>query len=320
MIFVMRQILNRLNAQIKKYTMKLKLLIACTTLLTIAVQKTQAQINPDGFFNKKGEANISLSYTYATYEKFFLGLDQVDAVPAHNQIDQNIYNIYANYGITDKITAIINLPYIKATGDGAADPINGTTEQSDLQDISLLVKWAPFTTQHENGTTTGVIAIGGSYALDYEPNGILSIGNGASSIDTKLGLQYNNNSGFFGNAFVGYSIRGEADNNLGLGTGAKFDVPNSLNAQIKIGYAGKSFYADAWFDAQKSNGILDINSANFAGNFPETKVGYSRVGLNLYAPITKILGVSLASGTVVSGRNIGKGTYYSGGITIGLGK
>ncbi|SFC88678.1 hypothetical protein [Algibacter pectinivorans] len=300
--------------------MKFRLLITCITVLTLVVQNTQAQINPDGFFNKKGEANISLSYTYESFEKFYLGLDEVDGVPAHSEIDQNIYNIYANYGITDNITAIVNLPYIKATGNGAADPVNGSTEQSDLQDISVLVKWAPFVSSHKHGTTTGVIAIGGSYAFDYEPNGILSIGNGASSFDTKLGLQYNNNSGFFGNAFVGYSIRGEADNNLGLGTGAKFDVPNSVNAQIKLGYAGKSFYADAWFDAQKTNGGLDINSPDFAGNFPETKVNYSRIGLNLYAPVTKNIGVSLGSGTVVSGRNTGKGTYYTGGLTIGLGK
>ncbi|WP_405295115.1 hypothetical protein [Algibacter sp. Ld11] len=300
--------------------MKTKLFLTLIALFSITIQNTQAQINPDGFFNKKGEANISLSYTFATYEKFYLGADEQDAVPAHNQIDQNIYNVYANYGITDNITAIVNLPYIEATGDGVADPVNGSTEQSDFQDISLLIKWAPFVTEHKHGTTTGIIAVGGSYAFDYEPNGILSLGNGASSIDTKLGFQYNNNSGFFGNAFVGYSIRGEADNTLGLGTGAKFDVPNSVNTQIKLGYAGKSFYADAWFDAQKSNGNLDINSSNFAGNFPETKVDFSRVGLNLYAPITKTIGVSLASGTIVSGRNIGKGTFYSGGITIGLGK
>jgi hypothetical protein len=300
--------------------MKTKLFLTLITVFSIAIQNTQAQIKPDGFFNKKGEANIAVSYTFATYEKFYLGLDELDAVPAHNQIDQNIYNVYANYGITDNLTVIANLPYIDAEGEGVPDPVNGTTEQSNLQDVSLLVKWAPFVTQHKNGTTTVVVAAGGSYAFDYEPTGILSLGNGASSIDTKLGLQYNNNSGFFGNAFVGHSIRGEADNNLGLGDGAKFDVPNSVNAQIKLGYAGKAFYADAWFDAQKSNGSLDINSPNFAGNFPETKVSFSRVGLNLYAPITKTIGVSLGSGTVVSGRNIGKGTYYSGGLVIGLGK
>ncbi|MCL5127556.1 MULTISPECIES: hypothetical protein [unclassified Algibacter] len=300
--------------------MRSKLFLTLITVLAFAGQKAQAQISPDGFFNKKGEANIAVSYTFSTYEKFYLGLDELDAVPAHNEIDQNIYNVYANYGITDNLTVIANLPYIEAEGKGAADPVNGSTEQSNIQDLSLLVKWAPFVTKHKNGTTTVVVAAGGSYAFDYEPTGILSLGNGASSIDTKLGLQYNNNSGFFGNVFVGHSIRGEADNNLGLGDGTKFDVPNSVNAQIKLGYAGKAFYADAWFDAQKSNGGLDINSANFAGNFPETKVNYSRVGLNFYVPVTKIIGLSAGTGTIVSGRNIGKGTYYSGGLVIGLGK
>lgn len=300
--------------------MKTKLFLTLTTVISLTFQKIEAQVNTDGFFNKKGVANIAVSFTSSSFEKFYFGQIEVDAVPAHNKIDQSIYNLYVNYGITDKFTVIANLPYIQAKGNGVGDPVNGTTEQSGIQDISVMVKYSVFETQHESGKTIGIATLGGSLPLGYEPSGILSIGNGALSIDAKLGLQYNDNSGFFGNAFVGYSLRGEADNNFGQGTGAKFDVPNSLNSQIKLGYAGKSFYADAWFDAQKSNGNLNIGGSGFFGNFPETTVNYSRVGLNLYVPITKIIGISGGAGTVVSGRNVGKATYYTGGLVIGLGK
>ena len=300
--------------------MKKKTLLTLATAIGLTATNVDAQINTDGFFNKKGETNIALSYTYATFDTFYLGNTEVDGVPAHNEIDQTVYDIYANYGITDRLTVIANLPYIVAEGNGAPDPVNGETKQSDLQDISLILKWAAFEKEENGSKVTGIATLGGSYAFDYEANGILSIGSGAPEVDAKLGLQYNDKSGFFGNVFVGYALKGEAENTFGIGDGEDFDVPNSVNAQIKLGYANSHFYVDAWFDGQKSNGNIDIGGAGFAGNFPETKVNYSRVGLNVYVPIVKNLGFSAAAGTVVAGRNVGKSTFYTGGLVLGLGK
>jgi len=299
---------------------KMKTLLTLAAAVGLVTTSLNAQINTDGFFNKKGETNIALSYTEATFDEFYLGETRIDGVPVHNEIDQTVYDIYANYGITDRLTVIANLPFIVAEGNGGADPVNGETKQSDLQDISLILKWAAFVKEENGNKVTGIATIGGSYAFDYEANGILSIGSGAPEIDAKLGLQYNDKSGFFGNAFVGYALKGEADNTFGLGDGGKFDVPNSVNAQIKLGYAAQYFYVDAWFDAQKSNGSLDINDPDFGGRFPETKVDYSRIGLNVYVPIIKNLGLSAAAGRVISGRNVGISTFFTGGLVIGLGK
>lgn len=298
--------------------MKIKFLTALTLLLCLSTKTISAQGLADGFFNKKGKTNIALSYTYGTFDKFYLGSTEVDAVPAHENIDQTIYNLYVNYGLTDNITVIANVPYIKAEGFGAPDPVNNETEQSGVQDVSFLVKWSPFKRITETGSVTYIAALGGSIASGYEPNGILSIGNGASSIDAKLGLHFQRNNGFFGTVFVGYNLKGKADNNLNVGNGDSFDAPNSLNTQIKLGYCFKYFYIDTWFDAQKTNGNIDIGGTGFFGNFPETAVNYSRVGLNMYAPITGNIGVSVGGGTVVNGRNVGKTTFYSGGLVLSL--
>lgn len=297
-----------------------KTLLALVTAIGLTTTCVDAQINTDGFFNKKGEANIALSYTYATFDKFYFGNTEVEGVPAHNKIEQTVYDIYANYGITDRLTVIANLPYIVAAGNGVPDPVNGETKQSDLQDISLILKWAAFEKEQNGSKVIGIATIGGSYAFDYEANGILSIGSGAPEVDAKLGLQYNAKSGFFSNVFVGYALKGEAENTFNIGDGKDFDVPNSVNAQIKIGYANSHFYVDTWFDAQKSNGSIDIGGAGFAANFPETKVNYSRVGLNVYVPVVKNLGFSVAAGSVVSGRNVGKSSFYTGGLVLGLGR
>ncbi len=300
--------------------MKKKVTILASLLFVSALfsGSLRAQGPVDGFFNKKGKANISLSYTYGNYDEFYVGGTKVTEVPELKEVNQSIYSVYAKYGLTDKLTLIANLPYIKAEGNGAPDPVNNTTEQSDFQDVSVFVKWAPYITELNNGSMTYIVALGGSIPLGYEPNGILSLGTGAPGLDGKLGLQYKNNSGFFGTLIAGYGLRGKADNNLGTGDGEKFDAPNLANAMLKLGYTGSHFYADAWFDSQTSLSGVDIMGPGFAGNFPETIVNYSRVGANVYVPFTSFIGASVGIGSVLDGRNIGLTTYYSGGITLNL--
>ncbi len=302
-----------------KHSSKMKLVVSA--ILFAVISQVNAQGMVDGFFAKKGEANISLSYSSSTFDSFYVGTNKVDGVPAHNEITQSIYNLYVNYGITDKLTAIVNLPYIAAEGNGVADPINGTTEQSGLQDLSLALKYSLYEQQLSHGSMTYFTALTGAYAFDYEPTGILSLGNGANSIDGKIGMHYKNNCGFFGTIAVGYTVRGEAKNNLNLGDGSNFDAPNSANTMFKLGYASSKIYFDAWYDSQStSNKGVDIGGAGFFGNFPETRVNYSRVGANVYVPLTSIIGLNAGVGTTVDGRNIGNSTTYTGGIILSLGK
>lgn len=300
--------------------LKFKSITIITVLICLTTVNLKAQGLIDGFFNKKGDANVSLSYSNSTFDSFFVGKTKVDGVPAHNEISQNIFNFYANYGITDNLTAIVNLPYISAEGEGAPDPVNGTTEQSDIQDLSIMVKYALFKDKLENGNMTYFTALGGSIPLGYEPNGILSIGNGAPALDGKLGMHYKNNSGFFGTAILGYTIRGEADNNFNVGGNSdKLDAPNSINTLLKVGYNCKIVYVDAWFDSQSSSSKgVDILGEGFFGNFPETRVNYARVGGNVFVPIVNNFGVNVGVGTTVDGRNLGNATTYSGGIVYSI--
>ncbi|MDN3664265.1 hypothetical protein ACFFU1_03875 [Algibacter miyuki] len=299
--------------------LKINFTAMAITALFLAPMTSKAQGLVDGFFNKKGEANISLSYSSSVYDAFYVGKTKVDGVPAHNEISQDIINLYANYAITDRLTAIASLPYISSEGKGVADPVNGTTEQSDLQDLSIMVKYALYIDQLKNGSMTYFAAAGGSIPMGYESNGILSLGTGAPALDGKLGMHYQNNFGLFGTVVLGATVRGEADNEFNIGDGQDFNAPNSLNTLIKLGYCNNSFYVDAWFDAQStSDKGVDIAGPGFANNFPETRVSYSRVGGDLFIPIVKNFGISAGIGTIVDGRNIGKATTYTGGIVYSI--
>lgn len=295
-----------------------KITFVLTTVFIMSISTVNSQNMIDGFFNKKGDLKVSLSYTFATFDEFYVGGNKTGPVPAHNEINQTIYSLFGNYAISDNLMIIANVPYISTEGDGDPDPVNGSTEQKDLQDISVYVKWAPYIQTLDHGSMTYVLALGGSFATGYEPNGILSIGNGAPSIEGKAGLQYKNNCGFFGTLMAGYTVRGEANNNFNLGDGSKFNSANSYNTLIKLGYAASKIYGDIWYDSQTSTDGVDIAGAGFFGNFPETRVNYSRVGANIFFPFTEKIGVSVGAGAVVDGRNLGDTTFYSGGLTLSL--
>jgi len=297
--------------------MKQKFQFIFLTFMMLSSLTISAQGLVDGFFNKKGSATISLSYSYSDYSDFYVGKEKVSPVPAHEKVSQDIYNLYLNYALTDKIQLIANLPYIQAEGEGVADPINGTTEQKDLHDLSIAAKWSPYRSNFSGGYVDYIVATSVAIPLGYEPNGILSIGSGATAIDGKVGIHFQTNFGFFTTLFAGYSFRGDADDEFGVVDG-DFDVPDATVFSGKIGYAASKIYLDAWADINSSVDGVDIGGPGFVGNFPETRVSYARIGADVYVPITSLIGINAGFGTVVDGRNIGDFTFFTSGVVINL--
>jgi hypothetical protein len=283
----------------------------------LVTAQTNAQGLLDGFSPKKGDLSITTSYTSSNFEKFYEGKNKVDAVPAHKEIKQNIFSIYAKYGITDKLSVITSLPYISAEGKGAPDPVNGTTEQKDFQDVSIAIKYKAYAINLKKASLDLITALGVDIPTGYEPNGILSLGTGAFSTNLTAGLHLQTNSGFFTSFLNTYHIRGKADNNNG---GDRFDAPNAYYTSGKVGYASSLFYVEAWVDYLSSSDGVDIGGPGFTGNFPETKVEYTRVGATIYKNIIPELGLSLGFGKVVDGRNLGDSTNFSVGLTYNFKK
>jgi hypothetical protein len=109
-------------------------------------------------------------------------------------------------------------------------------------------------------------------------------------------------SGVFATAQVGYSLR------TGL-------VPHALIGDAKVGYAGPKIYLEGSASFQESNGGTDISEQGFTGFFPSTRVNYVRLGASGYRPLSKGFGLTLGISTYVAGRNIGKSTGYSAGVS-----
>ena len=278
---------------------------------------TYAQGLYDGFTPKKNSLSVTTSFTRSQFDEFYLGKEKQNAVPAHEEIQQNIYSLYAKYGISDRLSAVVSIPFIQAENtNNAADPVNGETSISDIQDISIALKYNAYKFQFKKADLNIITGVTAVIPTGYEPVGILSIGSGGFGFDLKTGLHLNTNSGFFSTLFVGYNLRGDASSDLNGGN--EFNVPNAFTTTAKIGYASKFIYVEAWGDLYNSEEGVDIGGPGFAGNFPETNVDYKSFGVSVYKNIIPQLGIGLGYGQVIDGRNIGKSSTYSASLTYNI--
>jgi len=298
--------------------MKIKKLIALSVVtITTMYSTVNAQGLLDGFTSKKGDLSITSSFSISKYDAFYVADVKNEGVPVHGEINQNIISLYAKYGITDRLSAVINVPFISADNTtGAADPVNGENSISELQDISIALKLNAHKFNFKKANLNVITGLTAIIPTGYEPNGILSLGSGAFGFDVTAGLHLNTDSGFFSTVLASYNLRGDADNNLT--PGKDFGVPNAFVTKAKIGYASRFIYVEAWGDFFNSEEGVDIGSPAFKGNFPETNVDYSSVGVTIYKNIIPKLGVSLGFGKVIDGRNIGESTTFSAGLTYNV--
>ena len=271
----------------------------------------------------KGHGSVVISGTTERYESVYLAPTKIDGVPVFREVRVNSVNLYATYGLSDKIDVVVSLPYIQSRGKGADAVIEGlsrgaltadqgyTNTRQGLQDITGLFKFKSFS--REIGSSIldllGVVSLS-TPVSDYQSNAgygyIIAIGNRATKYTAAGVAHLKTSSGVFATGQIGYSLR----------TG---QVPNALVGEAKLGYAGPKTYVEGFASFQESNGGTDISQAGFgttaAAYFPSTRVNFVRIGASAYRPIANGFGLTLGASTYVAGRNIGKSTGFSAGIT-----
>jgi hypothetical protein len=281
------------------------------SVLTLAPMLAVAQSPLSGFMNGKGNGAIAVSYTQESYDNVFLVPSDADGVPVFNDVTVSSVSIYGTYGISDKLDAVVSLPYITAKGNASATTLrelNYENERSGLQDISAFLKYNPYSTNIGSSKLDFAVGLGvrtplGDYKVDEGLQSILAIGNRATSVNALGIAQVFDKSGLFLSTQIGYSVRNG-------------DVPNALIGEIKAGYASSKFYADLWFAGQQSDGGVNILGEGFAGFFPATDVSYNRAGLSVYVPIAGGFGISAGASKYLNGRNVGESIGYSGSLVF----
>lgn len=283
--------------------------VAALCLTTTA----QAQSLISGFMAGKGHGSVVFTGTAERYRNVYLVPAKVDNVPIYREVRVSSVSMYANYGITDKIEAVVSLPFVQSTGRAnkqVLDSLGATyvNSRSGLQDLSVFMKFKVLSTpvgssQLDLLGAAGVSTPASSYQSKADLGYIIAIGNRATKY-TAIGIaQLRTPSGIFVMGQAGYSVRTNP-------------VPDAFVADAKVGYAGIKFYAEAWAAVQQSSSKgTDILQPGFTGLFTATRVNYTRVGISLYKPISNGVGLILAASQYVAGRNVGQSTGVSAGVS-----
>lgn len=273
----------------------------------------QGQSLVSGFMAGKGHGSVVFTGTAERYRNVFLVPSKVDNVPIYREVRVSSISMFANYGITDKVEAVVSLPFVQSTGRAnkqVLDSLGATyvNSRSGLQDVAVMVKFKVLSTpvgssQLDLLGAVGVSTPASSYQSKADLGYIIAIGNRATKYNAIGIAQLRTPSGVFVMGQAGYSARTNP-------------VPDAFVADAKVGYAGLKLYAEAWAAVQQSssNGT-DILQPGFTGLFTATRVNYTRVGVSVYKPISNGVGVILAASQYVAGRNVGQSTGVSAGIS-----
>jgi hypothetical protein len=286
-------------------------------LLAAATPAVRAQSLVSGFMAGKHHGSVVVSGTTESYSSAYLAPEKIEGVPIFQEVRVNSLNLYGTYGLTDKVDFVLSLPYIQSKGKAPGTVINDLNAlystqgynnvRQGFQDITALFKVKSYSRELGSSILDLLGTVSFSTPLsNYQSNTgygyIIAIGNRATKYTASGVAHLKTASGVFATAQVGYSLR------TGL-------VPHALIGEAKLGYAGPKTYVEGSASFQESNGGTDISETGFNGFFPSTRVNYVRLGASAYRPIANGFGLTLGANAYVAGRNIGKSTGFSAGVT-----
>ena len=231
-------------------------------------------------------------------------------------VSTNMIGPMGSLGITSKLNLIFNLPYVNT--EASAGQLKGF---SDLQDLSLWLKWKPVKEKLGKGTIS-LFTIGGlsmptsNYVADYLP---LSIGLRSRNLSFRGMADYQ--VGVWTATLSGTYVHRsniEIDRTSYYTTEMHYSnevyMPNAAQVNLRMGYRGKYWLVEAVADNWTTLGGFDITRNNMP--FPSNRMNMTRTGIHMkYEPV-KPKGLTFIGGanTTINGRNVGKTTSFQAGL------
>ena len=275
-----------------------------------------AQTEIDGIMMSKNNFCVGSIYQYSSWNQYWEGSFKRENLNLGTVSTQSL-GIMGNYGISDKLNILFNLPYVETKASA------GTMEgQKGLQDLSLTVKYMPLEKTTGNATYS-LYALGSfstpvsNYSADYLP---LSIGLQSKTAALRLmgDFQLGN---FFSTLSGAYVKRANIniDRNAYLTNEIHYtnevNMPDGISVNFRAGYRSSrliaEFVIDNWLT---QSGGFDITTNNMP--FPSNTMNALKYGVNSKYTFKKIPQLSLLGGYnyVVEGRNVGKSNTFYGGL------
>ena len=297
------------------------LAMMCSILIMSSIAYPQTEI--DGVMMEKNALCIGPMFGYSSWTKYWEGELKRENLNL-GDVSTQMYSVMGNYGISNKLNVLFGLPYVKTKA--SAGQLNG---QEGLQDLSLWIKWRPFSKKVGTGRLS-LYAIGGysfpvsDYTGDFLP---MSIGLESKNLSLRAMVDYQKGS-WFGTVSGTYIRRSniELDRNSYYTTEMHYSnevkMPDAASFNVRFGWRDKGLIAEAVFDHWNTRGGFDITRNNMP--FASNNMDATRIGFNFKydMPFHRQLSLTGNVFTTVAGRNVGQATGFNAGIfyVIDLGK
>ncbi|MBC7884218.1 MAG: transporter [Saprospiraceae bacterium] len=299
--------------------MNFRTFLLCIILCICRLYTTDAQTPSDALMMKKSELCLAVIYQNDKWDEYWEGTLLRD--------NQNIGILTRNtvmpmvaYGLTEKLNFIATLPYVSTEASGGQ-----MVGASGLQDFGIFAKYQVYELKKESGSFLSFVTAGfslpaSSYLSDYMP---FSLGLGAEEFSLRGILKYEHKSGLYLRGSYAYMYRTttEAERDYyyadkGIYT-TTMDVPNATSGELALGgwLFGRALQLEVSGMNMTSLSGDDIRRQNQAQ--PTNKMNFTNGNARLRFFPSFLKGFSLMGGysQVFEGRNIGKSTVISGGIT-----
>ena len=292
-----------------------KVHLVITSLFVMISITSSAQTDIDGIMMEKNAFCVGPMFGYSSWKNYWEGTLKRENLNL-GTVSTQIYSVMGNYGITNKWNVLFGLPYVKTKA--SAGQLNG---QEGLQDLSLWVKWKPYSKKIASGRLS-LFAIGGysfpvsGYTGDFLP---MSIGLESKNLSIRGMADYQRGS-WFGTVSGTYVRR----SNITLDRDAyyttemhytnKVDMPDAASFNVRAGYRDKGLIAEAFLDDWITLDGFDITRNNMP--FPSNKMNATRIGFNFKYDMPFHPQLSLTGNvfTTIAGRNVGQATGFNAGI------
>lgn len=282
-------------------------------LLTLL--RLSAQTDLDAFMMKKNNYCSGFMYGYSSWKEYWEGDFKRDNKNL-GTVSTQMIGYMGNYGITDKLNALVSLPYVITKA--SAGTLQG---MKGIQDLSLFLKWTPM--QWDFGKSRlslfGVAGFSfpvGNYSADFLP---LSIGLESRTLsfrvmgDYQVGHFFITGSGAY---MLRDNIRIDRDNyfTTEMHYTNEVKMPDALSFNLRTGYRSGRLIAEAMLMNMTTLGGFDITKNNMP--FPSNEMNATAAGVSFkYEFKNPLSGFSLTGGAnqVISGRNVGQATSFNFG-------
>ncbi len=119
--------------------MKVSVFMLIIIFFLSAAQEGMGQHLVSGFSQGKGKFAVAVSTTREKFDEFYLG-DKKSSITIRklDKIVTQSFNLYAAYGLTDKMDVIINVPYIITESHRLSD--NQKVGEKNFQNPALVIQ------------------------------------------------------------------------------------------------------------------------------------------------------------------------------------